>query len=248
MSQLLVNAFLDGDEYKVLRNDFVERPISKEFRRALRKLRRKFGHDYVREYVSPRNLLPVASLAIAQASQAGASNSTAPTSILPAPAKYTFAPNYFSQIGRMLRLTITGQISNVVTTPGTLTLTVNLGPTSNIIVFNGGAMQMSTTAHTTFPFTWEVWLTLRAVGSGTSANIMGQSRATGQMMSATAVADSTTSHGVLLAPNSTPAVGTGFDSTVQNILDVIGTFSVNTSGTNITLTQMVLEDLSYIQP
>ena len=60
---------------------------------------------------------------------------------------------------------IAGQISNVVTTPGTLTLDFRLG---SVVAFNGGAMQLSTTAHTTVPFIAEFLLTARAVGGGTS--------------------------------------------------------------------------------
>jgi len=50
---------------------------------------------------------------------------------------------------------------------------------------------------------------------------------TAQALSLTAVADSTTTPATLLLPNTTPTVGTSFDSTVANVPDLVGTFSLN---------------------
>lgn len=164
---------------------------------------------------------------LATAQTAGSAfTSNVAASILPSHARVKIPAN-FLQIGTQFKIEAAGRISNVVTTPGTLTLDVRMGPTSNIIVFNGGAMQMSTTAHTNVPWWFEVLLTCRAVGSGTSANLMGQAKFTSQAISATAVADSATTHGTLMAPNTAPAVGTGFDSTVDMWADLFATFSLN---------------------
>jgi hypothetical protein len=160
------------------------------------------------------------------------------TSIIAPAAKFTIPANFF-YIGSVLRVTMTGQLSNVVTTPGTLTLDFMFGA---VIVFTTGAMQMSTTAHTTLPFWWDVLLTCRAIGASTSANLMGQSKIHGQMM-LTSGADITT-HGTLLAPNTTPAVGTGFDSTLAQVTDVKATTSVGTTGTIVTGQQLVIESLN----
>lgn len=168
--------------------------------------------------------------------------STAATSLLPAAARYTLPANYMA-IGKVLRIRFAGQLGNIVTTPGTLTLDVRMGPTSNIIVFNGGAMQLSSTAHTALPIMGEVMLTCRAIGGSTSANLMGQAWVASQSLSLTAVADSTTTPAQLLAPNTTPAVGTGFDSTVPMVVDLFGTFSLNNANA-ITLTQYTLEALN----
>jgi hypothetical protein len=136
-------------------------------------------------------------------------------------------------------LTVAGQISNVVTTPGTLTLDVKFGST---IVFTTGAVQMSTTVHTTLPFWWDCLLTCRSIGASTSATLMGQSKLHGQMI-LTSGADITT-HGTALAPNTTPAAGTGFASTSAQVVDLFATFSVNTSATNISVQQYVLESVN----
>src|SRR5690349_6402703 len=83
------------------------------------------------------------------------SNSTTATSILPAAAKITL-PNNWWQVGRVVRIKLAGRLSNIVTTPGTLTLYVRMGA---IVAFNGGAMNLSTTAHTTLPWMAEIILT-----------------------------------------------------------------------------------------
>lgn len=166
------------------------------------------------------------------------SNSAAATTLLPPAALFTLPANFLS-VGSVLRVTGTAQVSNVVTTPGTLTLDLRFGGT---VVFNGGAMQMSTTAHTTLPLWFEILLTCRTIG--TAANFMGQGRATSQVLSLTAVADSTTTPATLLMPNTTPATGTTFNSTTSQQIDNFATFSVTTNPTNMTLQQWVLESLN----
>lgn len=169
--------------------------------------------------------------------------SVTPTSILPPAARYTLPAN-FMDVGRQFRITGACRLSNIVTTPGTLTLDVRMGPTSNIVVFNGAAMQMSTTAHTNVPLVFEILLTCRAIGASTTANLMGQGWALSQGLSLTAVADSATTPAHLLMPNTAPAVGTGFDSTVAMVVDVFATFSVNNANNSIQLHQYNLATLN----
>lgn len=170
------------------------------------------------------------------------SNSTTATSLLDGSAKFVLPANFFST-GKVLRITFAGRLSNIVTTPGTLTLSVRLNSTP-IIVFNGGAMQMSTTAHTTLPIVGSILLTCRTIGAGTTANLMGQGVATSQGLALTAVVDSTTTPATLLMPNTAPAVGTGFDSTVANVVDLFGAFSIANAGNLIQIHQYTLESLN----
>lgn len=169
--------------------------------------------------------------------------STSATSLLNAQAKAVLKPGFFDRAGKAVLIKAAGQLGNIVTTPGTLTLDVRMGPTSNIIVFNGGAMQLSSTAHTALPFVLEILLTCRAVGGSTVANLMGQGVMTAQALSLTAVADSTTTPATLLLPNTSPAVGTGFDSTVAMTVDLFGTFSFNNANA-ITVQQYALYELN----
>lgn len=173
----------------------------------------------------------VQSLMAAQVDGSALSNSSSATSILPAQAKLTIPANLLDYVGRRLKISAQGRISNIVTTPGTLTLDLRLGGT---VVFNGGAMQLSTTAHTTLPWWWDVELTLRVTGS--SAQFMGQGRFMSQAASISG-ADPTTGHSLLLTPNTAPAVGTAFDATAAEQLDLFATFSIANSGNAITLHQ-----------
>lgn len=180
-------------------------------------------------------------LAVAQSAGSSLSNSTSQTSILPAHAKATLPAGYINKLGKTLLLKGTCRLSNIVTTPGTLTLDVKFG---SVVVFTSGALQLSTTAHTTLPLRFEIELTARALGSGTSANLMGQGVATSQCLSLTAVADSTTTPATLLLPNTTPTVGSGFDSTAAQAVDLLATFSIANAGNLIQLEQYTLQSLN----
>lgn len=169
------------------------------------------------------------------------SNSLTATSLLNSGDKGYIIPSWL-EVGTMIRITFAGRLSNIVTTPGTLTLDVRFVGGSTVVVFNGGAMQLSTTAHTTLPIYGEILLTCRA--KGTSANFMGQGRVSSQCLSLTAVADSTTTPATLLMPNTTPAVGTNFDSTVGQLVDFFATFSIQNAGNLLQLHQYLVETVS----
>ena len=162
-------------------------------------------------------------LVTGQAAGSNLTASTTATSLLPAGSVFTLPANFFSAPGKQLKIIAAGQLGNIVTTPGTLTIDVRFG--GSTVVFNGGAMQLSSTAHTALPFWLEILLTCRAVGA--SGNLMGQGRMTAQSLSLTAVADSTTTPATLLLPNTTPAVGTSFSTLVAQSVDLFGTFSLS---------------------
>jgi hypothetical protein len=164
---------------------------------------------------------------------------TAAASILPTGAKYVL-PNNFFDVGKKLRLHMWGRVSNIVTTPGTLTLDVRLN-TTPIIVFTGGAMQLNAVAKTNVSWEAIISLTCRAIGNGTTANLMGEGRWTSESVVGSPL-PSAGGSGSLLMPASAPAVGTGFDSTAANQVDVFGTFSL--TGNGLTLHQYVLESLN----
>ena len=106
---------------------------------------------------------------------------TTAKTVINAQALYTLYPGYWT-IGRQMRIGVQGSISNIVTTPGTITFQVMMG---SIVAFTTGAIQMSTTAHTNLPFWLEIMLTCRAVGPSTSANLMGQAQIISQCVAAT---------------------------------------------------------------
>ena len=128
------------------------------------------------------------------------------------------------------------------TTPGTLTLDVRMGPTSNIVVFNGGAMALNIVAKTNVTWWLEVLLTCRTVGSGTAATLMGTAKWTSESVIGSPL-PSVGGSGVLLLPSSAPAPGTGFDNTVSMVVDLFGTWSLNNAN-SILVHEYALESLN----
>ena len=102
---------------------------------------------------------------IGQTDGAALTASVTPTSIIPAAARFTLPPNFFSEVGKAIRVRGAGRVTTV-TTPGTLTLDIRLGPTGNIVVFNGGAMALNATAQTNATWEFEATLICRSIGAG----------------------------------------------------------------------------------
>ena len=146
--------------------------------------------------------------------------------------------------GKMLVVEACGQISNVVTAQPTFTFEFRLGPTSTIVAFTTGAVLTSTTAHTTVPWWLRFLLTCRTEGSGTAGTMIGQGFvASRAFLDAGATADITTlGHPGLLVPETTPAVGTGFDTNIGNIADLFVACSVSNAANAIQLHQYMLSD------
>lgn len=163
----------------------------------------------------------------------------AATSMLaPASPIWTFPASFFQYIGQQIVLRGAGQLSNIVTTPGTLTIDVRLGGIApgGTVVWTSGAMNMGGTAHTNLPFFYEIFLTLRAIGK--AANFMGQGKIAGQPFNTVAgAADPAGTVPGLMMPATAPAVGTSFDSTVSQLFDHAATFSLSNANA-ITLQQL----------
>lgn len=138
-------------------------------------------------------------------------------------------------IGKSIHITVLGALSNIVTTPGTVEFQVKIG---SVIAFTTGQVQLNATAHTTLPFWLDIDLTVRSVGNGTSATLMGQAQITSKTITATAAqTDSAQDMPTLMAPATAPAVGTGFDSTTAQILDLWTGFSINNAGNGVQVQQ-----------
>lgn len=175
---------------------------------------------------------------VSSAVDGSAVTGTAAASLLPAASRLTINSGFFSRAGQVLRIHAAGRVSNIVTTPGTLTLTANLGPTSNIAVWSSGAIALNVAAKTNVSWTLDLELTLRAVGAGTATNWIG----IGQWTSESVVGAAAGTAVPVLVPASVPAVGTGCDSTVANILDLQATFSL--TGNSMTLHQYTAEAIN----
>ena len=181
-----------------------------------------------------------ASLVNSQVDGTALTNSTTPTSILPGQSKFTLAANYIQTIGTDIEFRAAGRISTVVTTPGTLTFDLKFG---SVIVATSGALALNVVAKVNV--TWElVWrLTARAVGGSTTATLMHTGRWASEAVIGSPL-PSVGGSGILLIPASAPAVGTGFDSTAAQQVDLFATWSVANASNSILVHQAMLESLN----
>lgn len=153
----------------------------------------------------------------------GTLTAAAAASMLPAQAKFTFPANLL-KIGDKFQVKASGIISCVVTTPGTARFDVRFG---SAVVFDTGALNLNTTAKTNVPWWLDVEMTVRSIGASTSATIIGQGIWASEAVIASP-APSAGGIGVLCVPVSSVGVGTGFDSTISNVVDSFFTQTVAT--------------------
>lgn len=169
---------------------------------------------------------------------------TTAKSVINPQALWTMPAGYLS-IGKKFRVVCKGNISNIVTTPGLMNFQVKLGPTANIAVFDTGNIQLNATAHTLLPFWLETELTCRSLGNATNATLLGLGNVTGRMFTMTAgQTDDAQGMQTLLAPATSMAVGTGFDSTVANIMDLWAGFTISNAGNGIQVHSYAVEALN----
>ena len=155
----------------------------------------------------------------------------AAASCIPTPNRGTLNKIFF-QVGKKIRIMLAGRISCVVTTPGTARFDVRLGPSGTIIVFDTGALNLNVVVKTNVPWWLDIWLSCRAIGAGTATTLFGF----GQFISEAVVgapANTAGGNGVLMCPVGAPAVGTGFDNTAANVLDVFFTQTVATGSLTV---------------
>jgi hypothetical protein len=159
---------------------------------------------------------------------------TSAATLLPTSAKAVLPANYFA-IGRVLRLNAWGRISNIATTPGTLTLDFRL---NNGVVFTSGVIPLNTTAKTNVSWRTVLMLTCRSVGSGSLGTLMGQ----GDFTSESVVSSVAGTANDVMLPASAPVVGSGFDTTAAQVCDMQATFSL--TGNSIQLHEYALESMN----
>jgi len=171
------------------------------------------------------------SIVAAAVDGAALTNSAAETTILPAAAKYTFPENFWDLVGRVMNLRAAGRLSTVVTTPGTLTFRVKFGA---IVLLNGGAINLNVVQQTNASWELEAQLVLRAVGS--AGNMLGIGRFTSRAIVGGPAAAAGGIESIML-PDTAAAVGSNFDSTLAQQLDLSAQFSVAHANNSIQLHQ-----------
>ncbi len=166
---------------------------------------------------------------------------TTAKTVIPATSLVTLPANFFD-VGKTLRINAWGGIGTVVTTPGTIAFQVMIGAN---IAFTSGAIQLNATAHTNLPFHFECLLICRAIGNGTTANVIGMGKIEGIMPTVTAAqVDGLNSMAILNTPATAPAVGAGFDSTIANILDFFAAFSISNAANTVKVEMYTVESLN----
>jgi len=156
-------------------------------------------------------------------------NSTTATSILAAARKIATLPaGYFDELGKRICFEFSGRISTVV-----ITLALRLG---SIDVFSSGAMSLNTTAQTNTHWSLKGELVARALGTGTATTLFPKGcrfRSHAVIGSSGPTAGGAGTH--MLPYNTAPAVGSGFDNSVSQLIDLYATWSVANASNSIQL-------------
>src|SRR5581483_12447190 len=82
--------------------------------------------------------------------------------------RFPWSPLPPPKVNDLLRFTMEGIISCVVTTPGTARFGIYTAPTSGILIADSGAINLNTTAKTNVPFRLEVLIKILSIGSNCS--------------------------------------------------------------------------------
>lgn len=141
-------------------------------------------------------------------------------------------PNNYWIVGKQWKVKLQGRISCAAATPGTARFDLRTGPSGTIIAFDSGAFNLNIVAKTTVPFDLDIDLTCRTVGNGTATTLFGFGKFTSEAVVG-APLPSAGGNGVLLLPVGTPAVGTGFDNTAANSVDMFFTQTVATGSMTV---------------
>lgn len=162
---------------------------------------------------------------------AALSNTTTQASLLPASAlEAAFGVGHFSP-GRVLAFEFSGRISTLVTAPGALTLALRIG---TIDVFSSGAMSLNIVAQTNTHWILRGELVCRAAGTGTSTTLFPKGCAWQSHAVIGSPAPTAGGAGTHLLPyNAVPAVGSGFDFTADQKVNLMATWGTANGSNSI---------------
>jgi hypothetical protein len=133
-------------------------------------------------------------------------------------------------------------VSNVVTTPGTLTLRVRWGGVAGTVLATTGALTLSSTVRSNYAGSMDVDLVWRSIGSAGSAFCMGRAFLNDTPVAADSLPQNPYTLGS--AGANTPAVVASLDTTTSKALSVTAQFSVATATTQLTNHIRILKAIS----
>jgi hypothetical protein len=160
------------------------------------------------------------------------SNSTSETIVCP---DFNI-PAYYLSAGRTFRLWAWGVMSNVITTPGTLTMRVRWGGVAGTTLLASAAQGLDTTARTNSLWLLQAMLVCRSDGS--TGTMCSGGIFFGNVLSTTAanlLPALLGQAGNPLAGGTAAANSVAIDTTTAKLLSITGQFSVSTSPTNLNL-------------
>jgi len=162
------------------------------------------------------------------------SNSTTETIMVPD----TNLPEKYWYPSRTVKATLIGNMSNVATTPGTLTLRARFGGVAGTVLAASAALALSTTARTAANFWIEFFITCRAAGWSTTAGTLRTSGRCCLGLSASV------SGRVDNIPDISNADVASLDLRSASVLSFTAQFSVSTSPTNLRVDQFLFEAMN----
>lgn len=184
---------------------------------------------------------------ITSQSDGAAITAAAATSTLPAAAKYTFEPGFFGVISKAIRVRASGRITIDGAAPGSARFDLRMTspvPTT-VVVFDSLAMNLNTVDKTTVHWMLDVTLVTRVIGSAAQL-FPGPALWASEALIGSPLPTVGGSGMVLLPYNTAPVLGTAFDATVQQTLDLFFTQTVTggTPANSLTLHNYLLEALN----
>ena len=144
--------------------------------------------------------------------------------------------------GASFRISAFGDISNVVTTPGTVRFRIRWGGVAGTVLADTGEIAMSTTARSNYSASLEAILVWRSIGSAGSAFCQGRVFLNNVPAGADSAPQGIYTMGS--AGLNSPAVVGSLDTTTAKLLSCTVDFSVNTATTQYTNHIRVLEAIS----
>ena len=133
-------------------------------------------------------------------------------------------------------------VSNVVTTPGTLTLRIRWGGVAGTVLATTGAIALSIVARSNYSGTLDADLVWRSIGSAGSAFCMGLVTLNDVPVAADSLPQSL--YTMTSAGANSPAVVSSLDTTTSKALSVTAQFSVATATTQLTNHIRILKAIS----
>lgn len=162
--------------------------------------------------------------AFAQGQSGSALTAAASAEMIPAVGRWAWSPSPLIRVGDLVAFRAFGKISCVATTPGTARFDLRIGST---VIADSGALNLNVVAKTNVPWWLDFEGFVSAIGSGTSATVTGLFRFTSEAVVG-AAANTAGTNGTLLGPVGGAVAGSGFDSTITNIVTANFTQTVAT--------------------